>query len=166
LLGLGKNAAKMAGKATFVLTAKSLKLTKAIFMKMLEKYIQRVRNVKANGIAEPGGIQSVKSLMSDGKEVNTIDIADEGIKRFNRTARKYGVTYAVECNKAEDPPTWSVFFRAKDVDVLTAAFKDYLAAEAKAKTKEKPSVKARLAEKKAQIKAMPVKVKTAEHGSR
>ena len=40
-------------------------------------------------------------------------------------ARKYSIDYSLKKDKSVDPPKYLVFFRAKDVDVMTAAFKEY-----------------------------------------
>jgi len=36
-------------------------------------------------------------------------------------ARKYSIDYSLKKDKSVDPPKYLVFFRAKDVDVMTAA---------------------------------------------
>ena len=42
-------------------------------------------------------------------------------------ARKYGIDYAIRKDKSVDPPKYLVFFKAKDADAMTAAFKEYSA---------------------------------------
>ena len=54
-----------------------------------------------------------------------IEITDKNIKSFEKIARKYSIDYSLKKDKSEDPPKYLVFFRAKDVDVMTAAFKEY-----------------------------------------
>mgnify|MGYP000588649458 CR=1 FL=1 len=43
-----------------------------------------------------------------------------------------------------DPPKYLVFFKAKDVDVMTAAFREYAGVELKKKQSKKPSVRKKL----------------------
>lgn len=40
-------------------------------------------------------------------------------------ARRYGIDYALKKDKGADPPRYFVFFRARDVKTMEAAFKEY-----------------------------------------
>ena len=71
------------------------------------------------------GKQTVKQLVGQGQGVSNIDITDGNIKAFERTARKYGVDFALKKDSSVDPPKWMVFFKAKDADALMAAFKEF-----------------------------------------
>ena len=98
-------------------------------MKGLSKAVQAP--VKAAGKATvkkihlTTGKQSVKTLIRQGQGVSSIPLADEGLKDFQKIAKKYGVDFAVVKDKEASPPVYTVFFKAKDVDVMTAAFKEY-----------------------------------------
>ena len=46
-------------------------------------------------------------------------------------ARKYGIDYSLKKEVGADPPKYLVFFKAKDVDVMTAAFREYAGVELK-----------------------------------
>jgi hypothetical protein len=72
------------------------------------------------------GKQSIKQL-SKGGSLSNIEITDGNIKSFDPIARKYGISYALQKDSSSDPPRWMVFFKAKDVDAMTAAFKEYSA---------------------------------------
>ena len=89
------------------------------------------------------GQQTVKELVRQGQGVSNIEINDKNIKSFESVARKYGVDFALKKDNTETPPKWLVFFKAKDADALTAAFKEFTAKEAKSKVK-KPSLLANL----------------------
>ena len=69
-------------------------------------------------------------------------ITDGNIKSFEKCARKYHVLYSLMKDKSASPPRYFVFFRAKDVDSITAAFKEYTGRTLN-KTK-KPSVRKKL----------------------
>ena len=70
---------------------------------------------------------------------------------------KYGVDYAIRKDMAQEPPRYLVFFKAKDADVLTTAFREY---SAKLSQQEKqPSVLKALAHLKALAKSVPSKVR-------
>ena len=71
------------------------------------------------------GKQSLKKLAGNGVQLSNIEVTDGNIKSFSKCARKYHVLYSLMKDKSVSPPRYFVFFRAKDVDTLTAAFKEY-----------------------------------------
>jgi len=90
------------------------------------------------------GKQSIKQL-SKGGTLSSIEITEGNIKNFDPIARKYGISYSLQKDSASDPPRWMVFFKAKDVDALTAAFKEYSKGAIK-RDADKPSVVATMRE--------------------
>ena len=84
--------------------------------------------------------QTVAELLSQGKELPSIEIHDENIKSFDSIARKYGIDYEIRQDKSGEQSTWLVFFRPKDIDDLKAAF-DEFSSRALDKTAEKPSLR-------------------------
>lgn len=88
------------------------------------------------------GKQSLKKLAENGTQLSNIEVTDGNIKSFEKCARKYHVLYSLKKDKSVSPPRYFVFFRAKDVDSITAAFKEYTGRTLnKAK---KPSVRKKL----------------------
>ena len=71
----------------------------------------------------PHGRQSVKKLMAHGAATSSIEV--DAPKVFDRVARKYGIDYSLKKAEKEGKTEYLVFFKAKDVDVMTAAFKEY-----------------------------------------
>lgn len=90
----------------------------------------------------PHGKQSVKDLAKQNQGMSNIEITDKNIKSFEKSARKYGVDFAVKRDKGVKPPKYLVFFKGRDADAITAAFTDFTAKMVK-KT-ERPSVLAQL----------------------
>ena len=88
------------------------------------------------------GKQSLDSMLKEGSQLTNIEITDKNIRSFERVARKYGIDYSLKKDKSVDPPKYLVFFKAKDVDVMTAAFKEYTGVTLQ-KTK-RPSIRKRL----------------------
>ncbi|NCB94177.1 MAG: PcfB family protein [Clostridia bacterium] len=88
------------------------------------------------------GKQSLKKLMDQGGQLTNIKITDNNVKSFDRVARKYGIDYSLKKDNSVTPPHYLVFFKAKDVDVMTAAFKEYAGVSMK-KTK-KASIRKKL----------------------
>ena len=71
--------------------------------------------------------------------VSNIEITEGNIKAFESTAKKYGIDFALKKDTTESPPRYLVFFKGRDADVLTAAFKEF---SAKKLTQEKkPSIR-------------------------
>ena len=90
---------------------------------------------------KPHGKQTIKQLNA---QLSNLKITDENIKSFDRVARKYGIDYSLKKDVGADPPKYLVFFKAKDVDVMTAAFREYAGVELKKKQVKKPSVRKKL----------------------
>jgi hypothetical protein len=125
------------------LIVKGGKLTAKLLAKAINAFLNRGRKtgkgLNATAGASGTGKQTVDDLIKQGAGVSSIEITDKNIKQFERTARKYGVDFALKKDKTESPPKWIVFFKGKDADALTAAFKEFTAKQLK-KTAEKPSV--------------------------
>ena len=99
-----------------------------------EKKVEKARS----GPVKPCGKQTVKQLVGQNEGVANIEITDRNIRDFDRVARKYGVDYALKKDKSGEIPKYLVFFKARDGDALTAAFKEYTAKTER--KKERPSV--------------------------
>ena len=128
---------------------------KAAMRKYLEAESQRKQQRAAQKTAQKArssvrrGRQTVGQLMEQNQGLTNIEITDRNIKSFERVANKYNIDYALKKDKSMDPPRYLVFFKARDVDVMTATFKEYSGKEL-LKSK-KPSITKALA--KAQQKA-------------
>ena len=72
----------------------------------------------------PHGKQTVKKLMAHSASTNSLELSGD-TKLFDRVARKYGIDYSLKKVEQEGKSEYLVFFKAKDVDVMTAAFKEY-----------------------------------------
>lgn len=123
--------------STTKLTARTLR---AAICKLLAAWKKGRDKAKIPEI--PHGKQTVKQLVGQNAGVSNIEITDSNIKSFEKVARKYGVDYAVKQDRSVSPPKYLVFFKARDADALTSAFKEF-----SAKTVQKarrPSVLAQL----------------------
>jgi hypothetical protein len=56
-------------------------------------------------------------------------------------AKKYGIDFALKKDASVTPSKWLVFFKGRDADALSAAFKEFTA---KTVSKSKPSLLAQL----------------------
>ncbi len=122
--------------------ALSIKATK-LTSKMLEAAIKKALAEMEKRQKSPAvykGKQSVKHLVQQGAGVSNIEITDGNIKSFERVARKYGIDFALKKDMSTQPPKYLVFFKSKDADALTAAFREYSGKVLKNQAKNKPSI--------------------------
>ena len=150
---------------TVTLSINATKLTARTLKQALSKFLAyKSSKHKETKDVTPHGKQSVKQLARQNQGLTNIEITDKNIKDFDRVARKYGVDYALKKDKTVTPPKYLVFFKAKDADALTAAFKEYTAVTVKKQNKEPIAVKIKnIADK---IKSLPTKIKNKERGER
>ena len=120
-----------------------------------KKAAEKAAKAKENAI--PHGKQTVKELIGQNQGVSNMEIAQSDLKGFEKVTQKYGVDYAIRKDPSQNPPRYVVFFKARDADALTAAFKEY---SAQAMRKEKrPSVLKQLKKFKALVASIPDKVR-------
>ena len=80
-----------------------------------------------------------EEVRKNGKQ-NTVLHYNRNIKSFDRTARKYGIDYAVKKDRLSTPPKYLVFFKSRDADAMMAAFTEFSKRTLR-KEKQKQSVK-------------------------
>lgn len=146
----------------------SSKLTANILKDAIQKYLaynkeRRLEKIRA-GPVKPCGKQTVKELVGQNQGVTNIEITDKNIKDFERFARKYGVDYALKKDRSGDKPKYLVFFKARDADALTAAFKEYTAKTDR--RKERPSILEQLRKLGDLVSKRDAKERNKEHGAR
>ena len=146
-------------RKTIALAIKAAKLDGKMLQAALRKLLQLYRKARDT---PHHGKQTLKQLMRHGTGVSNIEITDANIKAFESTAKKYGIDFALK--KADD--RYLVFFKGRDADVLTAAFREF---SAKNLAKEKkPSIRRRLTKAKEQAKRQELergeKVKNRDRG--
>ena len=144
---------------TVNLAISTTKLTLRTIISGIRKYLQHREKVKAKKGRDPAvhGKQSVKKLLGQNQGAANAEIEKEGIKDFERLAKKYGVDFSVRKHKTVDPPRYFVFVRAKDADALDAICKEH---QARSMTKDrKPSVLAQLSKFKNLVASVPKKIR-------
>ena len=125
------------------LVIKGGKISARILAKAMKMFLEQGKKVHKK-ITTPTnycgkGQQTVKQLVGQGAGVTNIEISDKNIKSFESIARKYGVDFAITKDSSEQPPKYLVFFKGRDTDAVTAAFKEYSTKQLN-KTAEKPSM--------------------------
>ena len=146
---------------TVALVISSAKLTGRVFKAAISQFLTHCKNKKT---VIPHGKQSVKQLIGQNQGVTSIESNDPDIKAFDKVARKYGVDYAVKKVKDENGKhKYVIFFKGRDNDAITSAFKEYTA-KSMEKAK-KPSILKKLHEvgEKVQNKVLEIS-KTKQRG--
>lgn len=127
---------------TVTLAISTTKMSANVLKSAISKYLAYCKEKKMEkareGPVKPCGKQTVKQLVGQNQGVSNIEITDQNIKDFERIARKYGVDFALKKDRTGDKPKYLVFFKARDADALTAAFREYTAKSDR--KKERPSV--------------------------
>ena len=139
---------------TVTLAISTAKFTDRVLKSALTKwlaYVKDTRRQKRDVV--PHGKQTVQQLARQNQGMTSIEIKDEGIREFERIARKYGVDFAIKKVKGQEGqlPTYLVFFKGRDTDALTAAFTEYT--EKRVRRKEQPSFRQTLARLRAELAA-------------
>lgn len=100
------------------------KLTTNVLAKAMRMFLEAQKQ-KSGQFAK--GKQSLKKLMEQNAGATSIEVDGSNIKSFDRIARKYHIDYAVKKDKTSEPPKYFVFFKARDQDTMTMAFKEFVA---------------------------------------
>jgi len=153
---------------TVTLIINSSKLTASMLKSAIQKFLayskeRRLEKIRA-GPVKPCGKQTVKELVGQNQGVSNIEITDKNIKDFERIARKYGVDFALKKDRSGDKPKYLVFFKARDADALTAAFKEYTAKTDR--KKERPSILEQLRKFGDMLRTREIKERNKEHDAR
>lgn len=149
------------------LVIKGGRISAEVLEKALKKFVEEIEKAQkqASRPKTYRGKQSIKHLVEQNAAISNIEVTDGNIKPFEHTARKYGIDYALKKDTSEQPPRYLVFFKGRDVDVMTQAFKEFSARTIK--QKEKPSLRQKLPRQRDQSKSQhreQVKVKSKDRG--
>ena len=157
------------------ITDKSVHIAVRLAKPVLDDFMRALKEVAKKPVKAAGhaigqkihpteGKQSVKTpclsltLIRQGQGVSTIPLADEGLKDFQKIAKKYGVDFALVKDKSQEPPVYTIFFKAKDQDAVTQILNDYAAKQIKKSSVKKTSVLEKLKKFKEIVAAIPKKV--------
>ena len=123
---------------TIALVFRNTKLTAETLKKAIQMYLEYQKGKTQNN----HGKISVKKLVGQNAGVSSIEVTDNNIKQFEKVAKKYSVDFSIKKDKTVDPPKYMVFFKGRDADVISQAFKEFVKVNEKVKQRE--SVKQKL----------------------
>lgn len=144
------------------LSVKGAKLTAEMLQKAIKAMLAQAKKQQEK---QPHGKQTLKQLAKQNAGLSNIEITEGNIKAFEQTAKKYGIDFALKKDSTETPPRYLVFFKGRDADALTAAFKEFSAK--KLTQEQKPPIRkliVSLKEKAAALNTQRDKVKNKDRG--
>jgi len=66
-----------------------------------------------------------KTAKKKGDSLDSVEVSDKTMLGFETIARQYGISYGLKKNETASPPTWQVYFMAKDRTTMANAFRDF-----------------------------------------
>ena len=107
---------------TMALAITTSRMTDSVLAKAMRKFLEAQKN-KSHQL--PKGKQTLKELMKLNTGVSNLEITNDNIRAFSATAKKYGIDFALKKDSSTQPPRYLVFFKGREADVMTAAFKSF-----------------------------------------
>ncbi len=140
-------------KKTIAITVKASKFTLGVFLKAVKSHLNKRKAKKTPTIK--GKKMSVKKLVKKYDGLKTADIEEENqIKDFEKIARKYNLQYALKKDPKTNPPSYVVFFKGRDADVIDKALLEFT--QKKTKKKDKPSLMEKMKQFKEKSKQLDI----------
>jgi hypothetical protein len=140
------------------LSIKTAKLDAAVLQKALKIALQQIEKQRGK---PKRGKQTMRQLKRSGEQVTNI----QNIKAFDPIAKRYDLDYHVKKIEGGEIPRYLVFFKGKDIDSMTEAFREFGAK--KLNRDKKPSIRKALAaakDKAKQLNQSRDKVKNIDRG--
>ena len=134
------------------LSMRGSKITARLLAKTMQAFLSKAKQPRIKH-----GEQSLKSLSKQGATLTDIEISGDNIGTFKKTARKYNVDFSLKKDSSQDPPRWTVFFKAKDDRAMQSAFNDYARATLRQQSR-KASMLEKLGKLKEFVRSAPQKV--------
>ena len=131
------------------------RITGRALLKILKWAVEKGKNKIQQAKEDKHGKQSIKKLLRKDQGVTSVDISKTEARDFQKVARKYGVDFAVVKHVNENPPVYTIFFKAKDQDAITDVIRAY--SEKKIMKSEKQSVLKKLHKLKEKVASIPRK---------
>ena len=128
------------------MSKETARLTEAALKKVLDEFLKAYKNPQIRH-----GKQTMRQLARQNTGISNIEITKDNIKGFESTAKKYGLDYSLKKIPGEQPQ-YLVFFKGRDLDVMTSAFREFSAK--KLNKDKKPSIRKSLEAAKVKAKAL------------
>ena len=137
---------------TVALCVEATRLSAGMLQQAMKKVLDEMqKGVTGHKTKLHHGKQTLRRLMKHNTGVSNIEITDQNIRAFSATAKKYGIDFALKKDTSGEIPRYLVFFKGRDADVITAAFREFSAKNLE--KEKKPSIRKELEQAKQQAKA-------------
>lgn len=133
------------------------KPTEEMMINSLKSAIKAPGKAIKNKLHPEHGEMKVKDLIRKDQGAQSIDIDGLGLGDFKRIANKYGVDFSIVKSTELDPPKYSVFFKARDADAITAVVNDYTAGQLRIRKEGRTSILDKLRKFKEFVASLPKK---------
>jgi hypothetical protein len=121
---------------TVGIAVQATKMTARILARVASAYVHHVkekrrekavdkRNDPARYKHNQAGKVKIKTLMKEGDGISNVEIKDDNIRVFERLARKNGIRYAIKKDRSTQPPTFYIFFKGKNAEVIEATLREF-----------------------------------------
>src|SRR5699024_3566286 len=103
---------------TVALCVEATKLSAGMLQQAMKKVLDEMqKGVTGHKTKLHHGKQTLRQLMKHNTGVSNIEIADQNIRAFSATAKKYGIDFALKKDTSGEIPRYLVFFKGRDADV-------------------------------------------------
>jgi hypothetical protein len=144
------------GEVQDVITQKTIQMTEFAIQKSVPTIFDVMKAICLwlikNANQPKRGQQSLKSLEKYGGALESIPLNSDSIKAFKGIARKYGVDFALSSGNTKNPSQHMVYFKAKDIETMSAAFREFFTSEIRKGKPDKATLKERLNAAKSRVK--------------
>lgn len=128
---------------TVALCVEATRLSAGMLQQAMKKVLDEMqKGVTGHKTKLHHGKQTLRQLMKHNTSVSNIEITDQNIRAFSATAKKYGIDFALKKDTSGEIPRCLVFFKGRDADVITAAFREFSAKNLE--KEKKPSIRKEL----------------------
>lgn len=111
---------------TVGLAVQSTKMSASLFYRAIQYYLRKKETYNNTNISQETAKKvKVKEFLKDGAGVSNVEIQDKSIKQFERLAKKNGVRYAIKKDKSTTPPTFYIFFKSKDAEMIEYTMRQF-----------------------------------------
>ena len=137
-------------RKTISLAIQTEKLTSNILKIAMQEFL--------SGRAEKKGKMSFGQLEKQSKsKLDSIEVTENNIADFMKTARKYEVDFAIKKDKSASPPKYHVFFSADKTENFKKAFTEYASRIAEKSPKRGEISREQLKEEAVRVSSLPRK---------
>ena len=78
-----------------------------------------------NEAKNKNGLQPLKNLEKKGCALQHIEITDQNIGKFTKTAKKYNIDFALKKDTSDEVPRYLVFFKSPNQEIMQKAFNEF-----------------------------------------